>query len=164
MKEIHTILTETLVSFLPGRAKDLSAPLCKSVLKDIHAILTETLVSFVSGSANDLSAPLYKSVLKEIHAILTETLVCFLPDRAKHVSAPLYKSVLKEIHAILTETLGFFPSWSGLGLISTPVNRNILEFQPEDGLTRKAETRSYYELLTIIYTGCFTTLGHNCRR
>jgi hypothetical protein len=26
-KEIHTILTETLASFLPGRAKDLSAPL-----------------------------------------------------------------------------------------------------------------------------------------
>ena len=26
-KEIHTILTETLSSFLPGRAKDLSAPL-----------------------------------------------------------------------------------------------------------------------------------------
>jgi len=26
-KEIHAILTETLVCFLPGRAKDLSAPL-----------------------------------------------------------------------------------------------------------------------------------------
>jgi len=26
-KEIHVILTETLASFLPGRAKDLSAPL-----------------------------------------------------------------------------------------------------------------------------------------
>ena len=26
-KEIHTILTETLVCFLPGRTKDLSAPL-----------------------------------------------------------------------------------------------------------------------------------------
>jgi len=26
-KEIHAILTETLASFLPGRAKDLSAPL-----------------------------------------------------------------------------------------------------------------------------------------
>jgi len=26
-KEIHTILTETLACFLPGRAKDLSAPL-----------------------------------------------------------------------------------------------------------------------------------------
>jgi len=25
--EIHAILTETLTSFLPGRAKDLSAPL-----------------------------------------------------------------------------------------------------------------------------------------
>jgi hypothetical protein len=28
-KEIHTILTETLACFLPGRAKDLSAPLYK---------------------------------------------------------------------------------------------------------------------------------------
>ena len=27
-KEIHVILTETLACFLPGRAKDLSAPLC----------------------------------------------------------------------------------------------------------------------------------------
>jgi len=28
-KEIRAILTETLACFLPGRAKDLSAPLCK---------------------------------------------------------------------------------------------------------------------------------------
>ena len=28
LKEIHAILTETLACFLPGRAKDLSAPLC----------------------------------------------------------------------------------------------------------------------------------------
>jgi hypothetical protein len=27
LKEIHTILTETLASFLPGQAKDVSAPL-----------------------------------------------------------------------------------------------------------------------------------------
>jgi len=30
-KEIHVILTETLGSFLPGRAKDLSAPLCTTL-------------------------------------------------------------------------------------------------------------------------------------
>jgi len=29
-KEIHAILTETLACFLPGRAKDLSAPLCNA--------------------------------------------------------------------------------------------------------------------------------------
>jgi len=29
LKEIHNILTETLACFLPGRAKDLSAPLYK---------------------------------------------------------------------------------------------------------------------------------------
>jgi len=30
-KEIHAILTETLACFLPGRAKDLSAPLYKNI-------------------------------------------------------------------------------------------------------------------------------------
>jgi len=30
-KEIHAILTETLACFLPGRAKDLSAPLYDSI-------------------------------------------------------------------------------------------------------------------------------------
>jgi hypothetical protein len=30
---IHAILTETLACFLPGRAKDLSAPLCTIVVK-----------------------------------------------------------------------------------------------------------------------------------
>ena len=78
LKEIHAILTETLAYFLPARAKDLSAPLYKSVLKEIHAILTETLACFLPGRAKDLSAPLYKSVLKEIHAIPTVTLPCFL--------------------------------------------------------------------------------------
>ena len=32
-EEIHTILTETLAFFLPGRAKDLSAPLYKQPTK-----------------------------------------------------------------------------------------------------------------------------------
>jgi len=31
-KEIHAIVTETLACFLPGRAKDLSAPLVKKTL------------------------------------------------------------------------------------------------------------------------------------
>ena len=56
MKEIHAILTETLACFLPGRAKDLSAP-HSSLLKEIHAILTETLACFLRGRAKDLSAP-----------------------------------------------------------------------------------------------------------
>ena len=34
-KEIHAILTETLACFLPGRAKDLSAPLYSNSLKMI---------------------------------------------------------------------------------------------------------------------------------
>jgi len=50
-KEIHTILTETLASFLPGRAKDLSAPLyCDTVAEILtvhyicaHSVLLGTL-------------------------------------------------------------------------------------------------------------------------
>ena len=34
-KEIHAILTETLACFLPGRAKDLSAPLYKFLYKSL---------------------------------------------------------------------------------------------------------------------------------
>jgi len=36
-KEIHAILSETLVCFLPGRAKDLSAPLYKRARGDVKA-------------------------------------------------------------------------------------------------------------------------------
>jgi len=111
-KKIQEILTETLACFLPGRAKELSAPLvtqCHRVIaKEIHAILTETLACFLPVRAKDLSAPLYKAprratiletgknnthfqgkAPKEIHAILTETLAYFLPGRAKDLSAPL---------------------------------------------------------------------------
>jgi len=35
LKEIHAILTETLACFLPGRAKDLSAPLYISLHFDV---------------------------------------------------------------------------------------------------------------------------------
>ena len=52
-KETHTILTETLACFLPGRAKDLSAPIyiCGNIsLREIHAIMTETLSLFPSWS------------------------------------------------------------------------------------------------------------------
>jgi len=35
-KEIHAILTETLACFLPGRAKDLSAPLYICTFFDIQ--------------------------------------------------------------------------------------------------------------------------------
>jgi len=133
-KEIHAILTETLACFLPGQAKDLSAPLYNppphtavtsslpsglqavplqgKAPKEIHAILTETLACFLPGLAKDLSAPLYNppsdgavtpsvpnglqavhlqgKAPKEFQGILTETLVCCLPGRAKDLSAPLY--------------------------------------------------------------------------
>jgi len=57
LKEIHAILTETLACFLPGRAKDLSAPRVILFRKEINAILTVTLVYFLPGRAKDLSAP-----------------------------------------------------------------------------------------------------------
>ena len=62
-KGIHAILTETLACFLPGRAKDLSAPFLPArqgkAPKEIHAILTETLACFLPGRAKDLSAPFF---------------------------------------------------------------------------------------------------------
>jgi hypothetical protein len=42
LKEIHAILTETLVCFLPGRAKDLSAPLYFPCLAQHYKQLTTT--------------------------------------------------------------------------------------------------------------------------
>ena len=78
-KEIHAILTETLACFLPGRAKDLSAPLY--YITHFNNIETRAVIKFLflQGKAS-----------KEIHAILTETLDCFLPGRAKDLSVPLY--------------------------------------------------------------------------
>ena len=38
-KEIHTFLTETLACFIPGLAKDLSAPLCVWQLQDYKNLL-----------------------------------------------------------------------------------------------------------------------------
>jgi len=72
-KEIHAILIETLTFFLPGQAKDLSAPLCYQE--------TRVVIKFfflLQGKAP-----------KEIHAILIETLACSLPGRANDLSAPL---------------------------------------------------------------------------
>ena len=73
-KEIHTILTETLAGFLPGRAKDLSAPLYVNTLINtmIHTILTETLAGFLPGRAKDLSAPLYVNTLINSMIILVD--------------------------------------------------------------------------------------------
>jgi len=42
-KEIHAILTETLACFLPGRAKDLSAPLYSKQVQ--HNVVSETITS-----------------------------------------------------------------------------------------------------------------------
>ena len=116
-KEIHAILTETLDCFLPGRAKDLSAPLY--YITHFNNIETRAVIKFIF---------LQNKAPKEIHSILTETLACFLTGRAKDLSAPLYyithfniiktravikfiflqNKVPKEIHSILTETLACF--------------------------------------------------------
>ena len=114
---IPAILTETLACFLPGRAKDLSAPLYYII--HFNNIKTRAVINFFF---------LQEKAPKEIHAILTETSACFLPCRVKDLSAPLYyiihfnniktRAVIeflflqekapKEIHAILTETLACF--------------------------------------------------------
>jgi len=78
-EEIHAILTETLACVLPGRAKDLSAPLYYII--HFNNIETRAIIKFF---------PLQGKAPKEIHAILTETLACFLPGRAKDLSAPLH--------------------------------------------------------------------------
>ena len=97
-KEIHAILTETSACSLPGRAKDLTAPLQYTEPmqgaegNSRHSDRNISLLRFLVGlrtyqhPCNILctcKAP------KEIHAILTETLACFLPGRAKDLSAPL---------------------------------------------------------------------------
>ena len=43
-KEIHAILTETLAYFLPGRAKDLSAPLYNARFSYFQLYTTQTIV------------------------------------------------------------------------------------------------------------------------
>jgi hypothetical protein len=59
-KEIHAILTEILACFLPGRAKDLSAPLCYPLLPErsvgndddnvsVNRILKRTVKKIVIG-------------------------------------------------------------------------------------------------------------------
>jgi len=121
-KEIHAILTETLVCFLHGRAKDLSAPLYYII--HFNNIETRAVIKFffLQGKAP-----------KEIHAILTETFACFLPGRAKDLSAPLHyiihfnniqtRAVIKFFSPARQgaegnsrhsdRNISLFPSWSG---------------------------------------------------
>jgi len=80
LEGIHAILTETLAYFLPGQAKDSSAPLYNP---SSHGALTPSVPSGLQAVTLQGKAP------NGIHAILTETLVCFLPGRAKDLSAPL---------------------------------------------------------------------------
>ena len=83
-KEIHTILTEILACFLPGRAKDQEGNKLGSTL-GMRAISTKSRCEQSSSFFFFLQG----KALKEIHAILTETLACFLPGRAKDISTPL---------------------------------------------------------------------------
>ena len=48
-KEIHAILTETSACFLPGRAKDLSAPLYNN--HAVTSLLSSEYTNFVSSIA-----------------------------------------------------------------------------------------------------------------
>jgi len=122
-KEIHAILTETLACILPGRAKDLSAPLY--YITHFNNMETRAVIKFflfLQGKAP-----------KEIHAILTEKSACFFPGRAKELSAPLYyithfnniktRAVIKFFPPARQgaegnshhsdRNISLFPSWSG---------------------------------------------------
>jgi hypothetical protein len=121
-KEIHVILPETLACFLPGRAKDLSAPCTISHIsttsrrelsssffclqskapKEIHAILTETLAFFLPGGAKDLSAPLY--YITHFNNIEMRAVIKFFPSAKQGAEG-------NARHSDRNSTL--FPSWSG---------------------------------------------------
>ena len=60
--------------FIPGLAKDLSAPLYNP---PSHGAVTPSVSSGLQA------VPLQGKAPKESHAILTETLTCFLPGRSK---------------------------------------------------------------------------------
>ena len=74
--ESHAILTETLVCLLPGRAKNLSAPLYYIIhFNNIETRAGIKFFFFLQGEAP-----------KEIHAIVREKSDCLLPGRAKNLS------------------------------------------------------------------------------
>ena len=79
-KRINAILREILIFFLPGRAKDLSAPLYNP---QSHGAVTPSVPTVLPAVSLQGKAP------KETHAFLTDTLACFLSGRAKDLSAPL---------------------------------------------------------------------------
>jgi len=116
MLKSRASLTCFRASSLPGRAKDLSAPLygntrCHNPLelegsyrradKSLARQGRKQARKYVRD-ARDFNNIATQAVInffflqgkapKEIHAILTETLVCFLPGRAKDLSAPRYCS------------------------------------------------------------------------
>jgi len=72
--------SEKKAYFLPGKAKDLSAPLYNP---PSHTAVTPSVPSGLQ------TVPLQSKAPKETHAILTETLACFLPGLTKDLSAPL---------------------------------------------------------------------------
>jgi len=80
-KEIQAIPKETLACFLPGQAKDLSAPLYNP---PSHGAITPSVPTGLQA------VPLQGKAPKEIHAILKETVSFFLPGLAKDLSASLY--------------------------------------------------------------------------
>jgi len=123
-KKIHAILKETLACFLPGRVKDLSAPL--HYIIHFNNIETRAVIKFFF--LLQCKAP------KEIHANLREILACFVPGRTKDLSAPLYyiihfnnietRAVIKFFFSPAKQgaegnsrhsdrNISLFPSWSG---------------------------------------------------
>ena len=60
-KEIHAILTEILACFLPGRAKDLSAPLYVPVLGSLSSTQSECTLSHILSR----HVPLYQKYIND---------------------------------------------------------------------------------------------------
>ena len=115
-------LTCFQASFLPGRAKDLSAPLYYIIY--FNNIETRAVIKFFF---------LQDKAPKEFHAILTETLACFLPGLAKDLSAPLYYII--HFSNIKTRAVikFYFPARQGAEGISRHSDRNISLFPSWSG-------------------------------
>ena len=116
------IPTEILACFLPGRPSYLSAPLYFLNNNHDHAIPTETPTCFLPGRPKDLSAPLYQ----------LEILVTTTPFLQKHQPVsflvglsiyqhPFFSSKYQSPKSHSYRITCLFPSWSALGIISTPV-------------------------------------------
>jgi len=67
LKEIYAILTETLACFLPGRAKDLSAPLYISFIR--YVVILASPVNYISSLGDVLTVISYRCSIATVPKI-----------------------------------------------------------------------------------------------